>query len=232
MGSGGKPGSPDFRIGGGNDGAPERGRDKGGFSGGGSPPTPATIGGSKEPRSTGLGAGPGGPVLEIRVVGPEFPSSSSAETPMSCGKRRKTWGDGSGSESPQALSPIPAPIGRRGRWRGGGGGSPNRGTASRGRIPPGKKAPKGQNFGEEVPPKICAFGFSSIPPIGELADARGRIAPKFQSVADRSDRLRLKFRDHPRTLDNLPRPLGVEGARRGALPPSGARSWAGAGGGR
>ena len=130
--------------------------------------------------------------------------------------------------SPSKLPPIPAPIGPRGRWMGGGGGSPNRGTASRGQIPPPKDLPNAQIFGGRRPPKICTFGRSPSPPIGELADARGGMAPDFQSAADRSDRRRLRIRDHPRARGDLPRPLGWSNGWSDAPPPRGARSWAGA----
>ena len=105
MGSRGKLGSPDFPIGECNDGTPKGGRDTGGFGGGDPPQAPATIGGSKEPRSMGMGGGRGGTALKIRVLGPKFPSSSLARTPMSYEKQWKTVGDSSGSESPQGLSP-------------------------------------------------------------------------------------------------------------------------------
>ena len=66
--------------------------------------------------------------------------------------------------SPSKLPPIPAPIGPRGRWMGGGGGSPNRGTASRGQIPPPKDLPNVQIFGGRHPQKVCTFGRSPSPP--------------------------------------------------------------------
>ena len=133
--------------------------------------------------------------------------------------------------SPSRSPPIPVPIGRRGRWRAVGRWSPNRGTASHGRIPPQNDQPKAQTFGGDFPPKFCAFGWWPFRLIGELADGRGGMAPVFQSAADRSDRRRLKNRDHPRTRGDVPRRLDGANARRDDLPPSSARSWAGAEGG-
>ena len=166
------------------------------------------------------------PGLKIRVFGPEFPSSSSAETPMSCGKGRKTGGNGWGASLPKLSPPIPAPIGRCGRWRGGGGCSPNRGTAPHGRIPPQNDQPKAQNFGGKSPPKVCAFGWWPFLLIGELADGWGGMAPVFQSAADPSNRRRLKIREHSRTRGELPRRLGGSNAPKDALQQSGAGSWA------
>ena len=104
MGSRGEPASPDFRIGGQANGAGGTRRGTEQIGGGDPPPPSGAIGGSKEPPIDGNGANAGRAGLKIRVLGPEFPSSSSAETPMSCGKGRKTGGDGSGSESPRAVS--------------------------------------------------------------------------------------------------------------------------------
>ena len=81
--------------------------------------------------------------------------------------------------SPSRLPSIPVLIGRRDRWRGRGGGSPNRGIASPGRIPPPNGQPKEQTFGGDLPPKFCPFGCWPFPPIGELADGRYRMAPIF-----------------------------------------------------
>ena len=105
MGSRGEPASPDFRIGGSADGGHGGGREKGGIVGGKSPPPSKTIGRSKDLRSKRIGEERGGPGLEIRVPRPEFPSSSSAETPMSCEKGSQTAGEDSGDEFPLALSP-------------------------------------------------------------------------------------------------------------------------------
>ena len=127
---------------------------------------------------------------------------------------------------PKPSSQIPVPIGRRGRWRGGGGGSPNRGTPSRGRIPPPNGRPKAQNFGGGLPPKFCSFGWSPSRPIGKLADGRDGMASDFQSAADPSDRRRLRIRGHPRTRGELLRRLGGSKAPRDAPPPCSARSWA------
>ena len=119
-------------------------------------------------------------------------------------KRTENGGRRLGRESPLAPSPpIPAPIGRRGRWRGGGGGSPNWGTTSHGRIPPQNDQPKAQNFGGKSPPKVCAFSWWPFRLIGELADGRGGMAPVFQSAADPSDRCRLKI---PRAFSDSGRP--------------------------
>ena len=64
------------------------------------------------------------------------------------------------------------------------------------------------------------------PLIGKLADAQGGVAPKFQSATDRSDRRRLKTRDHLRTRDDLPLCLGGSTLWKNAPLPSGAKSWA------
>ena len=97
-------GLPDFGIGGKADAAHRNGKGTGAMGRGDSPPPSVTIGSSKEPRSTQMGAGVGGPVLKIRVLGPEFRSSSSAETPMSCKQRWKKAENDSGGESPRVLS--------------------------------------------------------------------------------------------------------------------------------
>ena len=130
--------------------------------------------------------------------------------------------------SPSTISPIPAPIGSRGRWMGGGGGSPNQGTTFRGQIPRPKDLPNVQIFGGRRPPKVCTLGRSPPPPIGELAGARGGMAPDLQSAAILSDQRRLRIGEHPRTRGDLPVPLGGANARKDAPTVSGARSWAGA----
>ena len=129
--------------------------------------------------------------------------------------------------SPNKLPLIPPPIGPRDRWRGGVGGVPSRGTASRGRIPHSKDLPNVEALGGRPPPKVCNFGRSPSPPIGKLADKRAGMAPDRQSAAVRSDRRRLRIRDHPRTRDDLPRPLDGPNARKDAPPSRGARSCAG-----
>ena len=136
-----------------------------------------------------------------------------------------------GATLPELCSPIPVLIVRCGRWRGRGGGSPNRGTASRTRNFPLNYQRKAQNFGGGLPLKFCTFRCWPSRPIGELADGRGGMALDFQSAADRSDRLRLKIRDHPRTRADVPRRLGGSNSRKDAPPPSGVRSWAGGEGG-
>ena len=59
-----------------------------------SPPPYPAIEGSKESRSTGMGEERGGLFLKIRIPRPEFPSSSSAETPMSCEQPWQMVGEG------------------------------------------------------------------------------------------------------------------------------------------
>ena len=152
---------------------------------------------------------------------------------MSCGKGRKTAGEDSRGKSPRVLSANsrshrpPWPM--EGRWSRF---SQSGGTASWGRIPPPNDQTNTQNFGGGLPPKFCPFVFWPSPPIGELADGRGGMATDFQTAADRSDRRRLKIGDHPRTRGDVPRPLEGSNSPRDALPPRGARSWAGAEGGQ
>ena len=129
--------------------------------------------------------GGGGPGLEIRVARPEFLSSSSAETPMSCEQGRETAGEDPGGESPRALSPNSRPIGRRGRWRGGGGGSPNRGTASRGRIPPQNEPTEGADLRRGTPSEGLHLRLLAIPPDRRTRRGAGRDGPGF-SIGRRS----------------------------------------------
>ena len=96
-----------------------------------------------------------------------------------------------------------------------------------GEFRPKNDQSKAQTFGGGLPPKFCAFGCLPSRPIGELADGRGGMATDFQSGADPSDRRRLKIRGHPRTRGDLPRLLDWSNVHRDALPPRGARSWAG-----
>ena len=103
MGSRGEPASPDFRIGGKANGADGAGRGTEQISGGGSPTPSGAVGGSKEPPIVGNGGDSGRAGLKIRVPGPEFPSSSSAETPMSCKQGRKRVGNDSGRDSPRVV---------------------------------------------------------------------------------------------------------------------------------
>ena len=161
---------------------------------------------------------------------PEFRSSSSAETPMSFEKLRKKAEEGSRSESPRENS-VDSPFHRpRGPMERGGSRFSEPGNRSRGRITPPNGTPKVQTFGGDLPPEFCAFGAEPSPSIGELAEWGGGMALVFQSAADRSDRLRLKIRDHPRTRGDLPRRLAPPNAswERPRRAPRGAgRSWRG-----
>ena len=67
-------------------------------------------------------------------------------------------------------------------------GSPNWGTASRGRTPPLNGRPKARTFEGVLPLKFCAFDCWPSRPIGELADERGGMAADFQSDTDPLDR--------------------------------------------
>ena len=206
---------------------PRDGRRTGETGGGDFSPPNAKIGGSKEPRPRRMGARWGVVGLKKRVPPLEFPSSSSAETPMSCEKRRERTVNGSGSTSSRATYPqfpFPSAAAADGEE-----GEPVLRIGEP--VPAGKfrrqnDQPKVQIFGGGLPPKFCPFGYWPSRPIGELADGRGVMASDLQSATDRSDRLRLRIRGHPRTRGDVPRRLGRSNARRNALPPSGARSWA------
>ena len=109
--------------------------------------------------------------------------------------------------SPSKLPPIPTPIGPGAD--GGTGGSPNRGTPSRGRIPPKNTCQTRRSSEEGLLRRSAPSAVGHPPPIGELADSRGGMAPDFQSATDRSDRRRLRIRDHPRARGDLPPYLGL-----------------------
>ena len=99
------PASPDFRIGGEANGAHGDGRGTEQIGGGNSPPPSGAIGGSKEPPIDGNWGRRGEDGFENSGPGPEFLSSSSAETPMSCEQGRRTAGNDSGSDSPRVVLP-------------------------------------------------------------------------------------------------------------------------------
>ena len=56
-----------------------------------------------------------------------------------------------------------------------------------------KRPTKAQNFGGEPLVKLSTCSPSSSCLNGELADAQGGMGPDFQSVADRSDRRRMRI---------------------------------------
>ena len=201
-------GLPDFGIGGKADAAHRNGQGTGGMGQGNSPPPSASIGSSKEPRSTQMGAGGGGPVLKIRVLGPEFRSSSSAETPMSCKQRWKKAEKDSGGESPRVLSANSRSNRPRRPMEGRGRRFPQSGN----RLPRADSAPKRTTEGADLrrgpPSEGLPLRLLAIPPDRRTRRWAVPDGPDFQSAADRSDRLRLKIRDHPRTRGDVPRRLG------------------------
>ena len=194
MGSHGEPTSPDSRIGGGDDGANGNWRWTTAIGGGDSPPPSGTIGDSKEPRSKRLGEEGGGGRLRIRASPLQFPSNSSAETPMSCKQGRKTAENDSGSDSPRVILPQFPSQSAPGADGGAGEVVPQIGEPPpAGEFCPQNDQSKVQIFGGGLPPKFCTFGCWPSRPIGELADGRGGMALDFQLGADRLDRRRLKI---------------------------------------
>ena len=156
---------PDYQIGGNGDGPHGDGQRTRETGRGDFPPPNATIGGSKEPRLRPMGARRGVVGLKKRVPPLEFPSSSSAETPMSCkkatGKDGKRLGEHVFPSKPTPNSRfhrLPWPMERIGA------GSPNRRTGSRGQISLAKRPTEGADLRRGPPSRVLPLRLLAIPP--------------------------------------------------------------------
>ena len=87
--------------------------------------------------------------------------------------------------SPSKLPPNPTPIGPRGRWRDRGGGFPNRGTPSRGRIPPPKRPAERGDLRRKASSEGLHLRSLAIPPDRRTRRRAGRDGPGF-SIGRRS----------------------------------------------
>ena len=174
MGSRGEPARTDLRIGGGRDGAGGGAPGMRGIGGGDSPPPSRAIGSSKKPRSTVMGSRRGKRVWKIRVPRPEFRSSSSAETPMSCKQGRETAGTVSGSNSPRVVFlqfPLQSALGADGEPRPTD--LPDFGIGAKADGAHGDGRGTMGSGGGESPPPLGTVGGSKEPPIEANASGAG-----------------------------------------------------------
>ena len=186
MGSRWKTASPDFRIGGRGDAAHGEGWDKGVSGEEEPPPSPRTIGGSKNPRSKrmgsgreGVGLGNSGPRTRIprQLIG-----GNADELPERTENEGRVLGE---LVSPSKLPPNPTPIGPRGRWRDRGGWVPkSRNPLPRANPPPKRPAERG-----DLRRKASSEGLHlrslAIPPDRRTRRRAGRDGPGF-SIGRRS----------------------------------------------
>ena len=186
MGSRWKTASPDFRIGGRGDAAHGEGRDKGGSGEEEPPPSPRTIGGSKNPRSKrmgsgreGVGLGNSGPRTRIprQLIG-----GNADELPERTENEGRVLGE---LVSPTKLPQLPTPIGPRGPMEGRAGvGSQIEEPRPEGESPPNRPAERG-----DLRRKASSEGLHlrslAIPPDRRTRRRAGRDGPGF-SIGRRS----------------------------------------------
>ena len=139
----------------------------------------------KSPDRSEWTRGGAGRVWKIRVPRPEFSSSSSAETPMSCEQRWKTAGEDSGGKFPRVLSPNSRPHRPRRPMEGRGRRFPQSGN----RLPRANSAPKRTTEGADLrrgpPSEGLPLRLLAMPPDRRSRRWAGPDGPRF-SIGRRS----------------------------------------------